>query len=160
MKKISLTKGFYAYVDDNDFDFLNQWNWTYMKVGKSAYAYRTVRNKLTKKAKSILMHRIILNPPEGLVCDHVDGNGLNNQRSNLRLATRSQNCANSKTHIKTKTGVKGIYPINHADGSVKYTATMCVNYKMLYFGIYDTIKEAKLAWTAGAKQYQGEFTHE
>lgn len=87
-KRARKHKGRLALVDDADFEYLNQFNWYYQ--AKDGYA---VRNE---DGKTILMHRAILNVPVGFEVDHTDNNGLNNQRSNLRIATHQQNLWNTR----------------------------------------------------------------
>lgn len=91
MKEIILTKGYVAQVDDEDYELLNRYKW-YAKVNSTIYyAARGCGNPNNK-----LMHRMIMNPPNDMVVDHLDGNGLNNQRYNLKVCTQSQNCRNNK----------------------------------------------------------------
>lgn len=96
MKEIELTKGKIALVDDADFEWLNQWSWgaTRARTGRTHYAQRTVF--VNERPKTVIMHRLIMNAEKGTEVDHIDRNGLNNQRLNLRLATRSQNMANQR----------------------------------------------------------------
>lgn len=99
MKTIPLTKGKVALVSDVDYPYLSQFNWYANKIKGIWYAFRGVRQpKIAKylygKIKIIAMHRDIMNPPAGLVIDHMDHNGLNNQRGNLRIVTHSENLRN------------------------------------------------------------------
>lgn len=94
MKEIKLTQGKVALVDDEDFEYLNQWKWFAHKEGRTYYAHREIH---TEKCKRYIlkMHHVITGiPPANLLCDHRDGNGLNNQRNNLRLVTKRQNAQN------------------------------------------------------------------
>ena len=91
MKKISLTRGFETLVDDDDYEFLNQFEW-YCSDNGSGYNYVHRAHPLTNS--SIKMHRMLTAAMSGEEVDHKDGNGLNNQRSNLRLCTRSRNVVN------------------------------------------------------------------
>ena len=84
MKQIPLTQGKFAIIDDKDFEYLNQWKWTY----DGRYAIRSVAFTVGKRSK-IYMHRIILNTPVGMDTDHIDMNRLNNQRLNLRIDRKS-----------------------------------------------------------------------
>jgi hypothetical protein len=93
MAIIPLTKGFSVIVDDEDFEWLNQWKWQY--VGK--YAARFVQTK--KVRKIILMHRLLVDPPEGLEVDHINRNKLDNRRANLRAVNRSENMKNRDSWI-------------------------------------------------------------
>lgn len=97
MKKIKLSQGKYALVDDKDYEFLNQWKWSAKTNGREIfYAYRKENSR--KTGKTIYMHRIIVNAPKGMDVDHINGDGLNNQRKNLRICTRSQNQRNRSMH--------------------------------------------------------------
>jgi len=93
MKEIKLTKGYFAQVDDSDFNWLNQFKWNckkrYYKSGNlKLYAGTTI------KGKYISMHRLIMGPPSDMQIDHRDHNGLNCQRYNMRICTNIQNRAN------------------------------------------------------------------
>ncbi len=83
-----------ATVDDGDFDWLNQWAWRYFRIDNQEYAVRTEESD--GRRRLIFMHRQIMNAQPGEIVDHADGNGLNNIRGNLRIATASQNAANRK----------------------------------------------------------------
>jgi hypothetical protein len=84
---IPLTHGEVAMVDAEDFEELSKYKWS---LARGRYAVRR------EKGKTILMHRVIMKPPDGMVVDHFDGNGLNNRRSNLRICTPQQNNYNSR----------------------------------------------------------------
>jgi len=106
MKRIQLgghNKGYkirgYAIVDDEDFAYLNQWRWYFNSRG-----YATKK----KKQKIIYMHRLIINTPKGMETDHINGNGLDNRRSNLRICTRSQNAINTGKYKTNTSGYKGV----------------------------------------------------
>ncbi len=94
MKLIPLTRGLFTKVDDEDYDWLNQWKWFAKKSNGGFYACRTIRLGYKKRGNQ-LMHRLILglNNPE-IQGDHIDHDTLNNQRSNLRKCTNSENRRN------------------------------------------------------------------
>jgi hypothetical protein len=94
MKRIKLTQGKYALVDDEDFESLNKYKW-YFHQG---YAIRNTKMKFGKRT-TIFMHRIITNCPKGKDVDHINMNGLNNQKYNMRVCKRSQNITNDKKTI-------------------------------------------------------------
>jgi hypothetical protein len=100
VKLVPLTHGFYAYVDAADFERVNQWHWR-MHGG---YAARI------ESGKVIYMHREIMKPPKGMVVDHVNGNGFDNTRANLRNVTRRQNAHNMSKHVGTNSLYKGVGP--------------------------------------------------
>lgn len=108
MKKIKLTKGKYALVDDEDFKWLSQWKW-YALNGR--YAARAIYLGIfngKEKYKTILMHNLINKTPYGMETDHIDGYGLNNQKINLRSATHAQNNMNKFIQKNNTSGISGI----------------------------------------------------
>lgn len=88
IRYIALTQGQYAIVDAADYAWLNQWKWCAARSGDRWYAYRK------HHGKTVRMHQLIMGPPKGKVVDHVNGNGLDNRRANLRICTRRQNAWN------------------------------------------------------------------
>lgn len=154
MKKIPLTRGKYALVDDEDFDWLNQWKWFADKIGGSFYSSRSGYSKeLKKQTKLIRMHRFILNAKPGQLVDHADGNTLNNQRNNLRFATKSDNSKNSKVNRKNNSsGYKGI-----ERNRKKWQARLTINSKRISLGTYKNKKLAAIAYNKAAKKYYGKF---
>ena len=97
MKVIPLTKNRHAIVDDEDYQWLSRHKWHYLRVG---YAARS------EKGKIIYMHRVIAKTPNGMITDHIDMNGLNNTRSNLRICNKSQNGQNTKIRIQSNKSSK------------------------------------------------------
>lgn len=108
MKKIMLTQHKIAKVDDQDFGVLSQHRWYARKDMNTYYAQRKEKQP-DGKWKIIHMHREILNVPKGLYTDHIDGNGLNNQRYNLRIVTHQQNMMNMRKRKDNTSGTTGIY---------------------------------------------------
>lgn len=96
MKLIPLSKNKYAQVDDDMFDYLNQWNWHFdgKYARRNIYTYKDGE----RKQDHILMHRAINRTPEGMFTDHIDGNCLNNQKGNLRNCDKKTNAANMRKH--------------------------------------------------------------
>jgi hypothetical protein len=99
MKEIKLSRGKVALVDDEDFDYLNQWKWTAHKKKLTYYAvkYGNMKNGIQQHKR---MHRIIMKTPDDMFVDHIDHNGLNNQKANLRNCYKWQNQRNSKGYAK------------------------------------------------------------
>jgi hypothetical protein len=158
MKEIQLSKQgknkgkYVALVDDEDYDYLNQWRWNAKKVGSSYYAMSFVF--INGVQKNIRMHRVLMNTPKGMDVDHIDHNGLNNQKHNLRNCTKSQNSMNMSPH-----GVSGYLGVSIRTGTTKYFAQIKVNKKTLFLGMFDNPKEAAIIRDNAAKKYFGEFAN-
>lgn len=152
MKEIKLTQDKVALVDDEDYDYLMQWKWHILNQTHSSYA---VRNEIINgKRQSIRMHRIIMNTPKGVEVDHVDRNGLNNQKSNLRNCTSTQNKCNSQYKLP-KSGFIGVH--THKNGHIM--AYISVKNKQIHLGCFKTIELAAKARDEAAIKYRGEFAN-
>jgi hypothetical protein len=155
MKEILLTQGKVTLVDDEDFEYLNQWKWYVKKYCQNShntfYAARVVIEE--GKHRTIFMHREILELKAGERCDHEDQDGLNNQRYK---ATVGQNRANSKSTAIS--GYKGVYFDNKAS-TPRWLARIMTNKKFLYLGSFPTKEEAALAYNQAALKYHGEFAY-
>lgn len=134
-------------VDDSDFTLLNQFAW-YVKE-----SHKKVLYAVTGRKKVVCLHNLILLPPDGFEVDHIDGNGLNNIRSNLRLATRAQQCQNRGMFKNNSTGVKGVTQC----GS-KWRARILANHKSISLGTFGTKEEAAEAYRQAAIKYHGEYS--
>jgi hypothetical protein len=136
----------FAIVDDEDFEWLSQWRW-YCHYTKKPYVHRS------KASQS--MHRQIMGNPAGMVVDHIDGNPLNNQRSNLRVCTVSQNTCN---YTKSKTRKSSRYLGVHFDGSRgKFIGKVVIGRRLVWFQRFDTEVDAACARDAQAIAFHGEF---
>lgn len=136
----------YALVDDGDFEWLNQWEWSI----SHGYARRVVNNK------PVYMHRVILCPPRNKQTDHIDGNKLNNQRKNLRACTNSQNNRNKGFQSNNKSGVIGVC---WGTREQKWRAELCVMGKKIRLGDFIQKRKAIKARQAAEIKYFGEFRH-
>jgi hypothetical protein len=130
MKKIKLTKGFYATVDDEDFEWLSQWSWCFT----NGYALRA-----TNRGERFYMHRVINKTPKGLETDHINRDRLDNRRSNLRTVTRIQNSRNHGAHKHNSTGIRGVV---WRKNERMYCAQIGVNKKKISLGYFHDINLA------------------
>lgn len=151
MREISLTQGQVALVDDEDYAALAQFRWSAHKRGKSFYAMRA---KPRPEIGSILMHRVITCAGDGLSVDHVDGDGLNNQRHNLRVVSHQQNLCNQRKQNNTSSKFKGVC---WRHDTRRWMAYITVKGKRHYLGHFKTEKEAGKTYDAAAQQYHGQF---
>lgn len=150
MKEILLSQNKVAIVDDSDFEMLSQWKWSAMQDAhhEKWYAMRKDGHK------TILMHRLITDAPSGLDVDHIDNDGLNNRRGNLRICTRSQNLANQPAKPNNISGYKGA---SWDKRTGRWIAFISVENKNINLGRFDTPKEAHEAYITAAQKYFGEF---
>lgn len=155
-KYIALTQGKLTLVDEEDYAWLMQWNWRFHWTG---YAVRTEslgdQSIKFRPRRMIHMHRRIMEEPEGLEIDHINGDRSDNRRSNLRIGTRSQNCQNSlKRANPTSSKYKGVSWIQ-AHG--KWSARIKHNNKLIHLGYFDTEDEAGCAYNVAALNLYGEW---
>jgi len=153
MKKIKLTQGKFTLVDDEDYDDLSKHNWYVQKSRNTFYAARRVKNS-NGNPRLALMHREIMGSPFGKKIDHIDEDGLNNQKQNLRICTNSQNQMNrGKTKVNTS-GYKGVFWHELAK---KWRAQISINNERIYLGLFDDVSEAAKAYNEAAVKFHGEF---
>lgn len=157
MKEIPLSRGMVALVDDHNYGRLSEWNWCVQRNGKLNYA---VRDQGTAKGKSIRiqMHREVIEATHGQLVDHINGNGLDNQRSNLRLCTRAQNRANAGGRgTKKSSRFKGVSARPGCRGTIRWQANIRINGKAYALGMYATEEEAACVYYLASKAAWGEF---
>jgi hypothetical protein len=156
MKKIELTQGQFALVDDEDFEYLNQWKWYVAKGKYTNYAQRMDRS--SGKRKTVRMSRVILKTKTGFVSDHKDGNGLNNQKSNLRNCTRHENAMNKRIANRGKTSIyRGVSWYSRYK---KWKACILSGKDRKHIGYFDNEIEAAKAYDKKAISCFGEFLGE
>lgn len=103
---IELTRGYVATIDPSDVKLVEGYNWTAMVEKNTAYAYRAERRG--GKRFIVRMHRMLTEAPSGMDVDHIDGDGLNNRRCNLRVCTESENSRNQRIRSDNTSGYKGV----------------------------------------------------
>ena len=159
-QKVKYKDKFVALVDDEDYEYLNQFNWHAFKNCNTYYVIRNVSLKLVSTHTSISMHRTIMNTTKGMEVDHIDHNGLNNQKSNLRNCTMQQNQTNRRSYGESKyLGVSFIHG-KYKNKKLKYIqAAIQSNKKLIYLGCFKTEEEAARAYDTKAKELHGEFAN-
>lgn len=144
MKLLNCNCGLPIFVDDEDYDFLSTLKWG-CQNGTAV--------KSTNHDYVMITHTLI-DVPIGMFVDHIDRNCHNNQKTNLRLATKAQNCQNAKIRKDNVCGYKGVH---YRKDNNKYRARIQVNHVRLNLGEYDTAKEAAIAYNKAAALYHKEF---
>jgi hypothetical protein len=152
MKRIPITQGYTALVDDSDYDLLSQYNWQ-ASVRPSGTVYATRKGRVGDP-QTVQMHRQILKAPTDREVDHIDGDGLNNCRSNLRLCTRSQNARNVPGWPNSLSLRKGVY---WSESHKKWESRIMANHRSYSLGYFDTIGKSAYAYNLAADICHGEF---
>lgn len=156
---VPLTKGYEAVIDAADVSLVSGRNWRAdvrrHRDGSIRTVYAIGSERLSDgKERTVLMHRVIACTPDRLETDHIDSNGLNNRRSNLRPATVAQNQYNRRLGTGNTSGFKGACwhkPIG------KWVAQIKLNGKTRHLGYYDTIEKAADAYAAASAELHGDF---
>lgn len=152
MKKIKLTKGKFAIVDDEDFEFLNQFRWHF---GKSVSRTEYIRTESGIVPRVILMHRFIMGVNDSKVeVDHINHDKLDNRRSNLRLCNRMENGRNRRKGKNNTSGYKGVTWDKERG---KWKASIESMNKVKHLGRFDNPEEAALAYDKAAIMMYGDF---
>lgn len=156
MKQIELTQGQFALVDDEDYEHLKQWKWQAQKGTHTFYAVRTDYSKGKKFKRLLYMHCEILGITgnRDIHGDHKDRNGLNNQRSNLRTATTSENNANRISLKNVSSKYKGV---GWHKSTNKWCAYIRKENNQFHLGLFNTEIEAAIAYNKKAVELHGEF---
>ena len=166
MKYIKLNKGKYAIIDNEDFEYLSQWKWYIGRNGHYPFTEYAKRNRhIADKSKEIFMHRVILEKNgveiEGKLVDHINHNGLDNRKENMRTATRSENKTNGIRYSNNTSGTKGIYFENSDHFKLKkWKAAISINGKWTNLGRFITKEEAIKVRKKAENKYFGEFAYQ
>jgi hypothetical protein len=152
--RVPLTRGHFALVDESDAARVLQKKWTAMEGSTGVYAVHHFREQTADgfRLTHIRLHRFLMEPPEGMVVDHIDHDGLNCTRANMRVCTLQQNVFNSRAGI-LKLGRKGVW--RQRGGT--WVASIRASGKRLYLGSFGTMAEAQKAYDVAAIQHFGEY---
>lgn len=148
MKHIQLTQNQVAIVDDEDYEALSRHKWYYA----NGYAIRMARRGL--RQMRVMMHREIMRPDDGVEVDHVNGDGLDNRRCNLRVCTHAENLRNRRMHANNTSGYKGVCWDKQRG---KWRAVIRLNGKLKFIGLFGTAADAGAAYNEAAKKHHGVF---
>jgi hypothetical protein len=157
MREIPLTRGMVALVDDEDFEAVSRHRWhaVLKRGGRTWYAMTNVRKEDGRRT-TIEMQAVVLGKdPGGRQIDHKNGNGLDNQRGNLRYATMSEQRRNSAARMNNKTGFKGVTLSYRPTGL--YAAQLSTKEQRFTIGYFKTPEEAARAYDRKAREVYGEF---
>lgn len=145
MRRIKLSRGKYSIVDDEDFEKVSQFKWTF---GTNGYAFRNI-----KRDKSMIyLHRFLICPPEGMIVDHINQDKLDNRKINLRICTHSQNHANQGLQKNNTSGFRGV-----TKNGEKWEARVKHFGKTLHFGLFDSKIMAAKQYNKKAVELFGKF---
>ena len=156
-RKIPLTQGKFAIVDPEDYERLAKYKWFLSESPTSSYAARWQHSRPGGLRKKIWMHREVIDIPKHMLCDHINGNGLDNRAANLRPATVSQNlCNRPKTKAKTRSKYKGL---EWDKTQRKWKVRIQCNGKKIYLGSFSKEIDAAKAYDEKARQLFKEFAY-
>jgi hypothetical protein len=155
-RKIPLTQGKYAIVDPERYEELAKYKWYAARCKREFYAVRAVKARRSKTGQKIVsMHWVILEPPEGKFIDHINHNGLDNRKANLRFATTQQNSWNKR---KQKGNCSSKYKgVDWSKSENKWKARITCNDRWIFIGYFDDEKAAAMAYDARAKELFGDY---
>lgn len=134
----------FCFIDDDDAHLVTPFKWTYSSTG---YARRICAGK------NVSMHRVIMGSPKDLCVDHINGNTLDNRKSNLRTCTKMENCRNQKTK-GSSSKYKGV-SVQSSRG--KWQVKIRSMHKTIFVGRFDDEREAALAYDKAAILYHGQY---
>lgn len=156
MKKIKLSRGFSAIVDDEDYERIAMYNWSIKPQG-NGYAVRK-GNKQKGEPRTVHMHREILYAPKGIQVDHINLNSLDNRKSNLRCVNAQKNAFNrKKPNVICTSKYKGVL---QRKGSSSWTARIKYNDRHIELGCYSSEEMAAAVYNFASRIFFGEFRRE
>lgn len=142
MREISLKNGRIAIIDDEDYEIVSQYRWYLLKGKNTEYAcHKKTENAIS--LPTILMHRLVMNAPKGSQIDHINGDGLDNRKCNLRFCSHQENSRNSPKNWRGTSKYKGVGLCKRRK---KWRARIKLNNKQVEIGCYNTEIEAATAY--------------
>ncbi|MFN7608169.1 MAG: HNH endonuclease [Ralstonia sp.] len=150
---VPLTQGYEAVIDAVDIPLVAGFGWFAIVNGRTVYAARNV-SLASGKRRMMGMHRMLMGDPTGVQIDHRDGNGLNNRKTNIRIATPAQNQHNQRRRRDNTSGLKGV---TWHKASAKWQARVWSGGKRIYLGLFDTPEAAHDMYAEAVCRFHGEF---
>ncbi len=152
-KTIPLTRGLIATVDKSDYGRVAQFKWYANEFSSRFYAVHNDSDGI----HSILLHRFIMGANKGEIIDHINGNGLDCTRGNLRFCNAAENARNHRINKNNTSGYKGVYKSVRDNRKKIWIAKITVNRKEIFLGRFLSQEEAAHAYDIAAYKYHGEF---
>ena len=151
---LELSQGKVAIVDAEDYERLTRYKWHIIKTTATCYGARSIKHR--KKGQEIYMHRLIIKVPPGLFVDHIDHNGLNNRKSNLRLCTAQQNAQNHRPQRGATSKYKGV---SFSKSKNLFRAMIWHNKKSVHLGYFKCEIDAAKTYDKKAKELFKEYAY-
>jgi hypothetical protein len=150
---VPLTLGYEAVIDADDAPLVMGFNWSARVDGENVYAHRTETvSSSSLQRRRVYLHRVIMGEPSGMQVDHIDCDGLNNRKENLRQATHQQNTHNARIAKHNTSGFKGVWRARN-----KWRAQIRDGGKKISLGCFDTPEEAHAAYRKASGDLHGSF---
>lgn len=151
---LPLSQGLFALVDGKNYEWLSQWKWSAAKGYSTYYAFRSTGGR--KNKHNILMHRIVMGAKKGSIVDHINHNGLDNRKSNLRFCTQAQNQYNQK-HRNSSIYSSKYKGVCWDKRKIKWMSTVRFDGKCVFAGYYNSEIEAAKSYDKKARKLFGKF---
>jgi len=151
MKEIPLSGGMSALIDASDYPLVSTYTWCAHRIDGSIYAATNIRDG--ESTHTVHMHRLLMTPGSMHV-DHINGDGLDNRRENLRVCTNAQNRLNSRRYRNNTSGAKGV---SWCKKTGKWYARIAVDGRRVFLGFFPTINEASDAYAKASSAMHGAF---
>lgn len=150
--EIKLTRGFVAIIDDEDYDLIKDYRWYTKEMSHTVYAQANISRY--KGRGTIKLHRLIMDAKDGQIIDHINGNGLDNRRQNLRFVTAAQNQMNSRSQLNKTSKYKGVSLFGN-----KWRVVIKKDKKSKFLGLFDSETEAAFVYNKHALELFGEYAY-
>lgn len=155
----TLPSGEAVLLDHEDFDRVSQFSWSLSRSGANCYAVHSRAATRSRPPLTLLMHRLILGlgrADRWVVVDHINGNGLDNRKANLRVCTQQENLRNQRKRRHSRSRFKGVSPVAFSKTG-KWAAKLWINGHLMHLGTFATEEEAARAYDEAIQVHHGEF---